>query len=436
MDREKTYTQCLDAMFNLRRFGMKLGLDTISAVLQQLDNPQNQFKTIHIAGTNGKGSIAAMIAAILKAAGFNVGLFTSPHLIKFNERIQINGAPISDAAVVEAFKEVRSANAGVRELTFFEMAAAMAFNVFSKQQVDWGVIETGMGGRMDATNVLLPKVSIISNISLEHKEYLGNTLSKIAFEKAGIIKPKVPVITAVKQPPARKSIRDKAHAQKAPLFRLGRDFWVRRTNENRFHYYGLDQTFHHLEIALMGRHQIDNAAVAVSSCEVLQRQGYAIPEEAIREGLLAANWPGRMEVVSQKPFILLDGAHNLAAISGLARYLKSTTDKKWTLVIGILDDKPFEKMISALMPYCHQVIATRPTTSRALEPDILANTATQHGAKVTTAPTVAAAIEKAVQNWRPGEGICVAGSLYVIGEAKSYLENQGTPDPGDLLTSA
>ncbi len=185
---------------------MKLGLDTISAVLKRLDNPQNHFKSIHIAGTNGKGSIAAMVAAILQRSGFKVGLFTSPHLIKFNERIQIDGTPISDAAVVHAYQKVRRANKNTRELTFFEMAAAMAFTVFNDQKIDWAIIETGMGGRLDATNVLLPKVSIISNISLEHKAYLGDTLTKIAFEKAGIIKPKVPVVTAVKQPSARQAI--------------------------------------------------------------------------------------------------------------------------------------------------------------------------------------------------------------------------------------
>lgn len=436
MGREKTYTECLDAMFNLRRFGMKLGLDTISAVLRRLDNPQEQFKAIHIAGTNGKGSIAAMLAAILKASGFNVGLFTSPHLIKFNERIQINGVPISDAAVVESFKKVRSANKGVRELTFFEMAAAMAFDVFCRQKVDWAVIETGMGGRMDATNVLLPKVSIISNISLEHKEYLGDTLAKIAFEKAGIIKPKVPVVTAVRQPPALKSIQDKARAQKAPLFRLGDDFKVRRTGKNRFHYYGSDQTFHHLEIALKGHHQVDNAALAVNSCEVLQRQGYPIPEEAIREGLLSVNWPGRLEVVSKEPYLVLDGAHNLAAVKELAHYLKSASEIKWTLVVGILDDKPFKKILATLLPYCHKVIVTRPSTGRALEPEILAKTVAPYNLAVTTAPTVVTAIEKAVQNWCPGEGICVAGSLYVIGEAKSYLEKREKPDPGEILTNA
>lgn len=415
---------------------MKLGLGTISAVLKRLDNPHTQFKAIHIAGTNGKGSIAAMLAAILKAAGFNVGLFTSPHLVKFNERIQINGVPISDATVVGAFKKVRSANKGIRELTFFEMAGAMAFNVFSEQQVDWAVIETGMGGRMDATNVLLPKVSVISNISLEHKEYLGDTLAKIAVEKAGIIKPKVPVVTAVKQLSVREPIQEKAHAQNAPLFRLGRDFRVRRTSENHFNYYGLDDTFHQLEVSLSGYHQVDNAAVAVSCCEVLQRQGYAIPEEAIREGLLAVTWPGRLEVVSRGPYLVLDCAHNLAAVKELARYLKSASDTKWTLVIGIFDDKPFKEMIATLMPYCHNVIATRPTNSRALTPEILATEAAQYHAKVSTAPTVAAAIEAAVQNWRPGQGICVAGSLYVIGEAKSYLENREKPDPGEILTNA
>lgn len=443
---------------------MKLGLETISAVLERLDNPQKRFKTIHIAGTNGKGSIAAMLAAILQVSGFKVGLFTSPHLIKFNERIQIDGAPISDAAVVDAFNKVRSANRntvetftgirptdanpvepykkvrsadkGIRELTFFEMAAAMAFHVFSKQQVDWAVIETGMGGRMDATNVLLPKVSIISNISLEHKEYLGDTLAKITFEKAGIIKPTVPVVTAVKQSPARKSIQDKAFTQKAPLYRLGHDFKVRRAGANRFHYYGLDHTFHQLKVSLSGYHQVDNAALAISSCEVLQRQGHAIPEEAIREGLLAVTWPGRLEVVSKEPYLVLDGAHNLAAVKELARYLKSASDTKWTLVIGIFDDKPFKEIIATLMPYCHNVIATRPANSRALTAEILATEAAQYHAKVTTAPTVAAAIEKAVQNWHPGQGICVAGSLYVIGEAKSYLEKQDVPDPGELLTSA
>jgi len=436
MNREKSYAQCLDAMFNLRRFGMKLGLDTITAVLKRLGNPQTQFNVIHIAGTNGKGSTASMLAAILQTSGFKVGLFTSPHIIKFNERIQINGIPISDAAVVRAYQKVHRANENIRELTFFEMAAAMAFSVFEQKEMDWAIIETGMGGRLDATNVLLPGISIISNISLEHKEYLGNTLSKIAAEKAGIIKPGVPIVTAAKQPVVRQTIEKKARELKAPLFRLGRDFTVRRSGHNRFHYYGLDHTFRQIEIALLGHHQIENAALAASCCEVLQRKGFEVPETAIRKGLVTVQWPGRLEVVSQEPYMVLDGAHNLAAVKALARYLKSASDKKWTLVIGIMDDKPYEKILVALLPHCHSVIVTRPSAGRGLAPEILAKTGATYGLKVTTASTVAEALEMAVHNWKPGEGICVAGSLYVIGEAKSYLEKRGPPDPGDRLTSA
>lgn len=220
MDSLNPYPECLEYMYSLRRFGIILGLDTISIILNTLGNPQDTFSCIHVAGTNGKGSIASALSTILALTGRRVGLYTSPHLVRFNERIAINGEPINDAAVIEAHDAVRKAASGGREPTFFEYTTAMAFHYFARKKVDWAIIETGMGGRMDATNVVKPVLSIISNVSLEHQVYLGKTIAKIAYEKAGIIKAKTPVVTGVRQPSALGILTRVADEKKCRFFVL------------------------------------------------------------------------------------------------------------------------------------------------------------------------------------------------------------------------
>ena len=409
-------------MYRLRRFGIKLGLSTIRRILKELGNPQNHFGCIHVAGTNGKGSIASGIASILNAAGYRTGLYTSPHLVTFNERISINGRPISNARVVAAYQAVKKVHHGSREPTFFEFATAMALYDFDRQGIDWAVIETGMGGRLDATNLVRPAVSIISNLSLEHREYLGNTLAQIAAEKGGIIKKSVPVVTGVRQPGALSVLNDIAAAKSAPVLRLGKDFRVRRNAGNTFTFFGIQNRWPDMKTRLMGRHQVDNAAISLAACELLNRDGVSISEENCRQGLLNIHWPGRLEIVCESPRIILDGAHNLIAARKLAAFLKQETDQRpITMVIGILDDKPYEAMLSALIPVTQKVIFTRPKIDRGLPPETLYAEARQYGKEMTILPDVYQAVKQAVKQAAPDDVICIAGSLYVVGEAKASL---------------
>jgi len=426
MTARKDYEACLAKMFSLRRFGIKLGLGTIRNILKELGNPQNRFSSIHIAGTNGKGSIASGIASILIAAGYRVGLYTSPHLVTFNERIQINGRAISNKRVVAAHRAVQAVHRGKREPTFFEFATAMAFFEFAEQQIDWGIIETGMGGRLDATNIVRPAVCVISNISLEHKFYLGNTIAEIAAEKGGIVKKGTPVVTGVRRKQAIDTIEAIAQKKAAPLFRLGKDFKVRRKFTGGFHYHGLDNHWKNLSTSLLGPHQVDNAAISLAVCEILKQQDVSISEENLRKGLGAIQWPGRLEIVGNGPKIILDGAHNLMAARNLARYLRTSLNtKSITMVLGILDDKPYQAMLQALVPLCRRLIVTRPVIDRALQPEKLYEAARPLAQNIAMAPNVDAAVKTALSNAETNDIICIAGSLYVVGEAKQTLSRMG-----------
>jgi dihydrofolate synthase/folylpolyglutamate synthase len=420
---KKSYKSCLKTMYGFRRFGIKLGLSTIREILKGLGNPHQGYGCIHVAGTNGKGSVASSLASILYQSGYKTGLYTSPHLVRFNERIQVNNRPISNKNVVAAYEGVRQVHHGKREPTFFEFATAMALYEFSRQQVDWAVIETGMGGRLDATNIIQPALSIITNISLEHRDYLGDTLTQIAAEKAGIIKRRKPVITAIRQKEARRVVEEIAAGRNAPLYRLGRDFRVRRQQPGSFSYYGLENTWHNLQTALRGSHQADNAALVLAACELLNKRQTDLNQTDIRKGLITNHWPGRLETVSKNPLIILDGAHNQAAARNLARFLSSNlTGRKITLVIGILDDKPYKIMLKSLMPLANRVVLTRAKIDRALDPEKLEKVAQSYRVKRTIIPEVARAVEYAVDTSAPDDAICIAGSLYVVGEAKEAFD--------------
>jgi len=409
-------------MYGFRRFGIKLGLSTIRNILKDLGNPQNGFACIHIAGTNGKGSVASSLASILNRCGYKTGLYTSPHLVRFNERIQVNSRSISNNNVVAAYHEVRGAHHGRREPTFFEFATAMAIYEFGRLQVDWAVIETGMGGRLDATNIIKPEISIITNVSLEHREYLGNTLRRIAAEKAGIIKFRTPVVTGIRQKGVREVIEKIAAEKKAPLFRLGRDFKIRRKHPDKFSYYGLNNRWLNLQTALRGSHQADNAALVLAACELISERKAVLELAKIKNGLRTTQWSGRLETVSTDPLIILDGAHNLAAARNLGRFLTSNlAGHRLTLVIGILDDKPYRAMLKSLLPLASRVILTRAHINRALDPRKLLDVAGDFNLESKIIPDVARAVKHAIEtNSRDGV-ICIAGSLYVVGEAKQDL---------------
>ncbi len=428
MTGKSEYDKCLETMYRLRRFGIKLGLDTIGSILSALGNPQHRFRVIHIAGTNGKGSIASGLSSILAAAGYRVGLYTSPHLVRFNERICIDNDPVTDEMVVDAYTAVANVPQPDREPTFFEFSTAMAFYLFGRETVDWAIVETGMGGRLDATNMVDPVLSVISNISLEHREYLGESVEAIAFEKAGIIKPDRPVVTGVQQAEAVETITAVARRHSSPLFRFGRDFRIEAGDQGAFTYVGMDHVWAEMKTGLTGRFQLDNAAITLAACEVLRRNGTNIPEPAIREGLALNRWPGRLEVVSTSPMVLLDGAHNLAAAEHLAGFLSSELqDRKITLVIGILDDKPYPEILRFLLPVCRKAILTQARNERALPAETLLAEAAPLLPDVTAVPRVDAAIEQGLAGLSPDEILCIAGSLYVVGEAKAWFERQGLP---------
>ncbi|MBF0225709.1 MAG: bifunctional folylpolyglutamate synthase/dihydrofolate synthase [Desulfobacterales bacterium] len=409
-------------MFELRRFGIKLELSTIKTILENLGNPQEKFKSIHVAGTNGKGSIASCISTILHMAGYKVGLYTSPHLIRFNERICINNNQISDEEVVDCFEAVKKANKADREPTFFEYNTAMAFYEFASRNVDWAVIETGMGGRFDATNIITPVISIISNISLEHQSYLGDTLTKIAMEKGGIIKPYVPIVTGAKQESVKKELKDIAIERNAPFYCFNENFKVKKNKDGTFDYNGIKNVWKKLRTGMLGNYQVDNTALVLALCELLKETGTNIPFESIKEGLEKNKWPGRLEVIRQNPFIILDGAHNLDGSKNLAKFLqKNLANKGITLVVGILDDKPYESMLKALLPVCKRVIITQAKNDRSLPTQKLYGIAVNLIKDITIEPDVDKALKYAIETVSNDEAICVSGSLYVIGEAKAYF---------------
>jgi dihydrofolate synthase / folylpolyglutamate synthase len=410
-------------MYGFRRFGIKLGLSTIKRILAGLGNPQDTFACIHVAGTNGKGSVASSLASILHRNGYKTGLYTSPHLVRFNERIQVNNRPVTNEKVVTSYSAVKDAHFGKRDPTFFEFTTAMALLEFADQKVDWAVIETGMGGRLDATNIINPALSIITNISLEHRAYLGNTLAQIAGEKAGIIKKHTPLVTGVRQKKAFAEIKRIAAGKEAPLFRLGTDFKVRRNQGQTFSYYGIRNVWHNLQTALPGSYQVDNAALVLAACELIGKNNATITRNNIQEGLSKNHWPGRLEIVSNNPFIILDGAHNLAAARNLAKFLSTNlAGKAITLVVGILDDKPYKAMLKSLLTPVHRVILTRAKIDRALEPERLYDVAQNLNADAVIIPDVEQAIKKAVETTPRHGAICIAGSLYVVGEAKEAFE--------------
>jgi dihydrofolate synthase/folylpolyglutamate synthase len=415
----------LSALYRLRRFGIQLGLATISRLMRGLGNPQNRYRCIHVAGTNGKGSIAALLSSVLVHEGYKVGLYTSPHLVRFNERIQINGCPISDQDVAKAAEAVQRIYTQGEPPTFFECATAMAFHHFALAKVDWAVLETGMGGRYDATNVVHPEVCIISNISIEHTEYLGNTLSKIAAEKAGIIKRGAGVVTGTRQKKALQVIEQAASEKGVPLLRMGKEIKILREGNGSFSYLGSKHRWARLKVGLLGDHQMTNAGLALGALELLMDKNLNVSDEAIYKGLAAARWPGRLEVVSEDPFILLDGAHNPSAVRTLKVFLENgMAPRRVILVMGILKDKAWKPMLRELAGLADRMILTRPRYERAADPEELAAFVRPIQRNLRVISHLPGAISLALNEARHGDLVCITGSLYTVGEAKAYLETR------------
>ena len=416
-------TQATAWVFDLQKFGIKFGLSSTLNLLDRLKLPYQQGRYLHVAGTNGKGSVAAMLSAILTKAGYPVGLYTSPHLVHFTERFRLGDREISRTRLLKIINQVRAAVADAEPPTFFEFATAMAFLYFFQEGADPIILETGMGGRLDSTNIVQPLVTLITNISLDHQEHLGEGLKAIAAEKAGTIKPGAPLVTGAWQQGVLELLEQRCREVETPMYLKGRDFEARGVGGGRFTYRGLERNLKDLTLNLTGRHQYGNAALALAAAEVLERSGLTLPEEAIREGLQQTYWPGRLEQISQDPQVMLDGAHNPAAARILAQTLKQTrANGRLILVLGIMADKDLDAILARLLPLAQLVIFTQPQYFRAAAPEVLAARSRSYNLEVLQIPQVAGAIRRAQDLAGPTDRIVVSGSLYTVGEAKEYFE--------------
>ena len=426
-ENQPSYRDALHYLYGLQKFGIKFGLSKTANILAEFDNPHRGRNFIHIAGTNGKGSVAAFLCSALGRAGFKVGLYTSPHLVRFTERFRINDTEIDRSEVVSLVEDVRGAVAPGEPPTFFEFTTAMAFLHFARHRTDIDIIETGMGGRLDATNVITPLVSVITNISREHTFYLGRNLTDIAGEKAGIIKEGVPVVSGARQPRVVKVIDEVCRRKHTAAVRVGVDARYRST-EGRLQYYGLKNRCRDLVLGLGGWFQPRNAATALAVLEVLEPAGFAVGETDIRRGFETARWPGRMHVLSRNPTVILDGAHNPAAMAELAASLRrSPPGRRLFLVLGILEDKNVEAMIRAVVPLANRVWYSSPAYGRAAAADRLAAAAGALGKPGAVQPDLKRALEEAVAAAGAEDAVVVCGSLYTVGEALSHLDPEKWP---------
>jgi dihydrofolate synthase/folylpolyglutamate synthase len=420
------YHVTLQELYGLGKFGIKLGLANITTLLQRLNDPHRQWLSIHIAGSNGKGSVAALLAAALQAAGHCVGLYTSPHLVDFEERIRVNGRPISRQAVVHLWRQIRP---WVRKLraTYFEAVTAMAFEHFRAKKIDVAVVEVGLGGRLDATNVLQPHLSVITNISREHTRWLGTRLEQIAREKAGIVKGGAPVVCAETRKTPLGVIRGICRRNQASFHLVDEEMsWeimkadlagtvllVRSVGEN----------FGKLHLGLAGRHQVRNGLAALLSLQVLRSIGWNIPIEAMIGGLRDVHWPGRLQMVREHPLVLLDVAHNPAGTKALVTALREfLPDKKICFVFGVQEDKEHGIMIRHLAPLAEKMFLTQAQWKGAEDPKELAREAKGAGVSFHVKHRVDDAVAFTLQQANAQDVVCITGSHFVVGEAMVALD--------------
>jgi len=420
------YEALLKELYGLERFGIKLGLDVIRDLLRRLGNPHESFPAIHVTGTNGKGSVCAYLASIFRAAGHRVGLYTSPHLVKFNERIRVDGVMIADENVARLYARIKphasamAAQSETNQPTFFEVTTAMAFDDFREQKIDVGVVEVGMGGRMDATNVVRSKACVVTRVELEHTEHLGKSVDRIAREKAGILKAGVPLVTV--DQPALGILVDRAGELGCPVTVVGRDVRYQRSS---FDLEGQDVVLENglsvaVRILLLGAFQPENAAIAFATALAVKGE-WALTKQAIEEGLRTTRWPGRLQVVRRHPYVIVDGAHNAPAARALGESLRELfPGRKVTFVLGILNDKDLAGIARHLGPLAAKVVATKPGTPRAFEAEDLSRAFGPH-APVEVVPGVKDAVTRAMGAAGPEDVVVVAGSIYTIGEALELL---------------
>ena len=402
-----TYAEAIQFLYDLRMFGAKLGLEQTRQLAAFAGNPQDKLRFIHVAGTNGKGSTCAMLESIYRNAGLRVGLFTSPHLVSFSERIQVNRQLIPDADVIRLVAEMQAILKRFPETehpTFFEVVTVMALKYFAEQNCELVIWETGLGGRLDATNIVTPLASVITNVQLDHQRWLGETIPQIAAEKAGIIKPNIPIITTA-DPEALKVIRDVAQKQNAPLTELRSD--------------SAAEIVKSISLPLPGRHQITNATLAAATVQVLQKQ-IPVSEQQTRRGLETVFWAGRLQIFRRgKQTFLLDGAHNPAGIETLSRTVREQFPNISTLIIGLLNDKDRQGMSAQLALLAGKILLVPVHTERTVQPAELLPVVSAANPKATV--IACASLEEALGRSTDETLIAITGSLYLIGEAMELL---------------
>ncbi|MBT3515759.1 MAG: bifunctional folylpolyglutamate synthase/dihydrofolate synthase [Nitrospina sp.] len=411
--------------------GVKFGLNNISTVLKELGDPQDKTSSIHIAGTNGKGSTAAFCESILRNAGYRVGLYTSPHLIHFSERIQVNRSPLPEKEMISLISKIKSIVEKFKiPITFFEFGTAMAFLHFSEQKTDINVIEVGMGGRLDATSLCKGDITIITSIAKDHTHYLGEKLEKIAFEKASIIKNGGTVFATKGSKKVNEVIKKISDQKSATLQFLGEDFYVEKATKKTpsmfIDYRNKKTCLNNLELSLLGGFQARNAALALSAClHHAHKNGKDINEQSIRKALRETSWSGRMEVISLRPTIILDTAHNPAAVKELAKSVQELFSyARVILILGVMNDKQADEIFKKLANFADHFILVRPKQERSENPTKLKQISKKYKSSCEIIENIPKAILKAKKYALPDDMICVTGSIFTVGEAKQYFDNE------------
>ena len=410
-----TYRDAIQFLSGIQVFGQQLGLDAMRDLLRRVGNPEKNLRFIHIAGTNGKGSVAAMTQSALTAAGFRTGLYTSPHLVSFCERIQLDGNQIAESDVARLIEQIRPHLAATqpRPPTLFEVVTAIALQYYREQNADVIAWETGLGGRLDATNVVTPLVSVITKLDFDHTQYLGDTLAKIAAEKAGIIKHGRPVVCSVNVPEALDVIRNVANEHKSPLTIVGEQIHFTRTGKQEIALTGTRENYGAITVPLPGAHQFENCATAIAAIEA---SGLNVGVDAVRRGIAATRWPGRFQIVRSKPLTILDGAHNPDGARALAAALREQVpDRKLAFILGVLRDKNYPEVCRILAPLASRILCAPVANDRSATADEIARACLPARAEVCR--DVVEANEKC-----SGEDVVViTGSLFLVGEAMSRL---------------
>jgi len=428
MTAQDNYDDALNWLYDLQYFGMKLGLANTRALLFEIGNPHEKLKAIHVAGTNGKGSVCAFLTNILMDAGLKVGTYTSPHLIDFGERICVNGYPMSRSDVLLAIDHIRPKVEALAkkdmQCTFFEATTCMAFRHFARRRVDAAVIEVGMGGRLDSTNVIEPALSIITNISREHTQHLGNTLGQIAGEKAGIIKKGVPTVSAVPEPEARNVIESRAKEMHSRLYNVQELAHVRIEEQgllgSKLSIRTKKYKYNNIHIKLPGAHQSLNAATSIISAEIILDSVFPLSRENIVRGLEATRWAARLQVVRQNPTIILDATHNPGGAETLALFLKTHFSRKPpVMVIAMMEDKEVGPVVKLLEPLVSQIIVSQSSYSRRMKATALAS---RFSREAEIKENLDEAIDRAILLAGASGTVLITGSIYSASEAMSHLD--------------